>query len=114
MKLFGAAIGAALLVACIDQSASAATGNVLFNGTITATLPQRQDEVHASDGTTCRSAVSGSGAYLDVGVIRGNSNCQSNSDVATYGRVVTRLDGSRSASIAAASTNSRSSDCNWS
>jgi hypothetical protein len=52
------------------------------------TLPQRQDEVHASDGTTCRSAVSGSGAYLDVGVIRGNSNGQSNSDVATYGRVV--------------------------
>lgn len=52
------------------------------------TLPQGQDEVHASDGTTCRSAVSGSGAYLDVGVIRGNSNSQSNSDIATYGRVV--------------------------
>lgn len=52
------------------------------------TLPQGQDEVHASDGTTCRSAVSGSGAYLDVGVIRGNSSSQSNSDVATYGRVV--------------------------
>ncbi|WP_164746660.1 MULTISPECIES: hypothetical protein [unclassified Mesorhizobium] len=52
------------------------------------TLPQGQDEVHASDGTTCRSAVSGSGAYLDVGVIRGNSNSQSNSDLATYGRVV--------------------------
>jgi len=50
------------------------------------TLPQGQDEVHASDGTTCRSAVSGSGAYLDLGVIRGNS--QSNNDVATYGRVV--------------------------
>ena len=50
------------------------------------TLPQGQDEVHASDGTTCRSAVSGTGAYLDVGVIRGNA--QSNNDVATYGRVV--------------------------
>jgi hypothetical protein len=50
------------------------------------TLPQGQDEVHAADGTTCRSAVSGSGAYLDLGVIRGNS--QSNNDVATYGRVV--------------------------
>ncbi|RWE80578.1 MAG: hypothetical protein EOS63_12405 [Mesorhizobium sp.] len=53
------------------------------------TLPQGQDEVHASDGTTCRSAVSGSGAYLDLGVIRGNnSSNQTNSDIATYGRVV--------------------------
>ncbi|MBZ9844201.1 hypothetical protein [Mesorhizobium sp. CA5] len=52
-------------------------------------LPQGQDEVHASDGTTCRSAVSGSGAYLDLGVIRGNnSSNQANSDIATYGRVV--------------------------
>ncbi|MBZ9763965.1 hypothetical protein LB553_24210 [Mesorhizobium sp. CA8] len=53
------------------------------------TLPQGQDEVHASDGTTCRSAVSGSGAYLDLGIIRGNNNSnQANSDIATYGRVV--------------------------
>ncbi|BCM20932.1 hypothetical protein [Mesorhizobium sp. J8] len=52
-------------------------------------LPQGQDEVHASDGTTCRSAVSGSGAYLDLGVIRGNNNSnQANGDIATYGRVV--------------------------
>ena len=50
------------------------------------TLPQGQDEVHASDGTTCRSAVSGSGAYFDLGLIHGNS--QSNNDLATYGRVV--------------------------
>ena len=64
------------------------------------TLPQGQDEVHASDGTTCRSAVSGSGAYMDLGVIRGNN--QTDNGVATYGRVVipigrtpTRLDCSR-------------------
>ncbi|MFC3325456.1 hypothetical protein [Mesorhizobium cantuariense] len=50
------------------------------------TLPQGQDEIRAADGTTCRSAVSGSGAYVDLGVIRGNS--QSDNDVATYGRVV--------------------------
>ena len=50
------------------------------------TLPQGQDEVHAADGTTCRSAVSGPGAYLDLGVIRGNS--QTDNGVATYGRVV--------------------------
>lgn len=79
-------------------------------------LPQGQDEVHASDGTTCRSAVSGSGAYLDLGVIRGdNTSSQSNSDIATYGRVVIPIsDGRRSASIAAASTSSRSNDCRWS
>ncbi|UDL88361.1 hypothetical protein LGH82_24970 [Mesorhizobium sp. PAMC28654] len=50
------------------------------------TLPQGQDEVHAADGTTCRSAVSGSGAYLDLGVIRGNN--QTDNGIATYGRVV--------------------------
>jgi len=32
-------------------------------------LPQGSDEVRAADGTTCRSAVSGSGSYLDVGLI---------------------------------------------
>jgi hypothetical protein len=53
------------------------------------TLPQGQDEVRAADGTTCRSAVSGSGAYLDVGVIKG-SGTQSD-DYATYGRIVIPL-----------------------
>jgi len=52
-------------------------------------LPQGQDEVRAADGTTCRSAVSGSGAYVDVGVIRGNGNNSFDvGDLATYGRVV--------------------------
>ncbi|WP_095084701.1 hypothetical protein [Mesorhizobium sophorae] len=37
MKSFRAVFGAALLVACIDQSALATTQNVIFNGTITAT-----------------------------------------------------------------------------
>lgn len=49
-------------------------------------LPQGQDEVRAADGTTCRSAVSGSGAYLDLGVIQGNG--AATGDLATYGRVV--------------------------
>nr|WP_078707905.1 hypothetical protein [Consotaella salsifontis] len=48
-------------------------------------LPQGQDEVHAADGTTCRSAVGGSGAYLDIGAI--NSG-KSSGDIATYGRIV--------------------------
>lgn len=55
------------------------------------TLPQGQDEVRASDGTTCSSAVSGTGAYLDVGVIRGTRTSKDTNDFATYGRVVVPL-----------------------
>ena len=51
-------------------------------------LPQGQDEVRAADGTTCRSSISGSGAYLDVGVVGGRS---ANEGMATYGRVVVPL-----------------------
>jgi hypothetical protein len=63
------------------------------------TLPQGQDEVRAADGTTCRSSISGSGAYLDVGVVGGRSASEG---MSTYGRVViplgqrpTRLDCAR-------------------
>ncbi len=52
-------------------------------------LPQSQDEVRAADGTTCRSAVSGSGAYLDLGIVGGNGAAPG--AVATYGRVVVPL-----------------------
>lgn len=54
------------------------------------TLPQGQDEVRAADGTTCSSAVSGSGAYMDVGII-GNNGFTGNGDFASYGRVVVPL-----------------------
>lgn len=50
-------------------------------------MPQGQDEVRASDGTTCSASVAGTGAYLDVGVIRGGRS-NSGNDLATYGRVV--------------------------
>ncbi len=53
------------------------------------TLPQGQDEVRAADGTTCRSAVSGNGAYLDIGVIGGTGTATG--EMATYGRVVIPL-----------------------
>lgn len=53
------------------------------------TLPQGQDEVRAADGTTCRSAVSGNGAYIDVGVIGGQG--VASGQMATYGRVVIPL-----------------------
>ena len=53
------------------------------------TLPQGQDEIRAADGTTCRSAVGGNGAYMDFGVMKGSGS--NYNDVATYGRVVVPL-----------------------
>lgn len=57
------------------------------------TLPSGHDEVRASDGTTCRSAVSNSGAYLDVGVI---GNPSGDSQQSAYGRIVIPLGQRRS------------------
>jgi hypothetical protein len=52
------------------------------------TMPSGTDEVRAADGTSCRSAVGGNGAYLDVGVIGKQSTSNDN---AYYGRVVVPL-----------------------
>ena len=60
-------------------------------------LPQGADEVRAADGTTCRSAVSGNGAYLDLGVIGTPKTTTTNTRTSTeqafsaYGRVVIPL-----------------------
>lgn len=56
------------------------------------TLPQGQDEVRAADGTSCSSSISGSGAYLDLGVIKNNDR-SIKQGTATYGRVVIPLGG---------------------
>ncbi|MDV6224888.1 hypothetical protein R2G56_01190 [Nitratireductor aquimarinus] len=50
------------------------------------TMPNGFDEVRAADGTTCRASMSGSGAYLDSGVIGG-----ANDNVSAYGRLVVPL-----------------------
>jgi hypothetical protein len=52
------------------------------------TLSQGTDEVRAADGTSCRSSVGGSGAYVDMGLIgkKGVSN-----DGSYYGRLVVPL-----------------------
>jgi len=55
------------------------------------TLPQGHDEVRAADGTTCRSAISGSGAYLDFGVIGNPNENSSRSAMSSYGRIVIPL-----------------------
>ena len=54
-------------------------------------LPQGHDEVRAADGTTCRSAVSGSGAYMDVGVIGNPEATNTDSSYSAYTRVVIPL-----------------------
>jgi len=55
-------------------------------------LPQGYDEVRTSDGSFCRSSVSGNGAYLDMGVIGSQNPDGSTIDSgAVYGRVVVPL-----------------------
>lgn len=87
---------AAALIAAIAACAPALAGDIYaLNQNTTGfslpgvSLPQGQDEVRAADGTTCRSAVSGSGAYLDMGVVGGNGATPGG--IATYGRVVVPL-----------------------
>jgi hypothetical protein len=68
------AIRASLLAAigCLIASSASAEDNSGQNDGFSlpgVTLPQGTDEVRAADGTSCRSAVGGSGAYLDLGVI---------------------------------------------
>jgi hypothetical protein len=52
------------------------------------TLPQGTDEVRAADGTSCRSAVGGNGAYVDMGLV-GKQGVSNNGSY--YGRVVVPL-----------------------
>lgn len=54
-------------------------------------LPQGHDEVRAADGTTCRSAVSGNGAYVDVGLIGNPEQSQTAGSMSAYGRLVIPL-----------------------
>ncbi len=54
-------------------------------------LPQGTDEVRAADGTTCRSAVSGSGAYVDVGIIGNPDQVNTEASFSAYGRLVIPL-----------------------
>lgn len=55
-------------------------------------MPQGYDEVRTSDGSYCRSSVSGNGTYLDLGVI-GTQNQEGGmiDKGAVYGRIVVPL-----------------------
>ncbi|MCR4267808.1 hypothetical protein [Nitratireductor sp. ZSWI3] len=52
--------------------------------------PNGFDEIRAADGTTCRAAMGGSGAYVDSGLVGGGLNGDS-SALSAYGRVVVPL-----------------------
>ena len=55
------------------------------------TLPGGHDEVRAADGTTCRSAVSGNGAYVDMGVIANGRDGGTSGEFSAYGRLIVPL-----------------------
>lgn len=56
-------------------------------------LPTGSDEVRAADGTSCRSAVGGDGAYMDTGVIGSPGQGDSDFSGAVYTRLVVPLGG---------------------
>ena len=58
-----------------------------------AALPSGSDEVRAADGTSCRSAVGGDGAYVDTGVIGSPGQSGSDFSGAVYTRLVVPLGG---------------------
>lgn len=82
---------------CVAVSGAQAQTTSIINQDVTGfnlpgvQLPQGHDEVRAADGTTCRSAVAGAGAYLDTGVIGNPSNATGANSVSAYGRVVIPL-----------------------
>ncbi len=89
-----ASLTLATVLAAMALSADFAAAQEINNSNLAfqlpgVSLPSGHDEVRAADGTSCRSAVGGSGAYLDVGVI-GNPNNLSSSQSA-YGRLVIPL-----------------------
>lgn len=89
-----ASLVAAPIVACVAVSgAQAQTYQDVKGFNLPGVqLPQGHDEVRAADGTTCRSAVSGAGAYLDAGVIGNPDNSSSGANgLSAYGRVVIPL-----------------------
>jgi hypothetical protein len=75
----------ALATPALAQDASTSNGFSLPG----VSLPSGTDEVRAADGTSCRSAVGGNGAYVDMGMIGKSASPADNSSY--YGRVVIPL-----------------------
>ena len=103
-KIYGCAysIGAVFALSfSFFATTSAQAQNTFINQNISGfnlpgvTLPQGHDEVRAADGTTCRSAVAGNGAYLDVGLIGNPEQSNNEGSLAAYTRVVVPLGAKR-------------------
>jgi hypothetical protein len=60
-----------------------------------ASLSTGSDEVRAADGTSCRSAVGGNGAYVDTGVIGSPGQGSTDFSGAVYTRLVVPLGGGK-------------------
>ena len=83
-------IVAALTMLCIDPAFAGSSGDGSNGFSLPGvSLPSGTDEVRAADGTSCRSAVGGNGAYVDMGMIGAAANPADNSSY--YGRVVIPL-----------------------
>ncbi len=80
------ALGCLISQSAYCQTAAAPNSAFSLPG---VSLPQGTDEVRAADGTSCRSAVGGNGAYLDMGAIGTPSDNMKSSSV--YGRVLIPL-----------------------
>ena len=85
------------IVLCLLPALPAAAEGLFINQNQTGlnlpgvTLPQGHDEIRAADGTTCRSAVGGNGAYFDVGVIGNRQTSATDAGATGYGRLVIPL-----------------------
>lgn len=90
-------VAAGVIAVCVAVSGAQAENTNIVNQDVTGfnlpgvQLPQGHDEVRAADGTTCRSAVSGAGAYLDAGVIGNPDSTGGSKGLSAYGRVVIPL-----------------------
>lgn len=101
-KVFGrahsvAVAGLATAIIALSSGGGAHAQSSFINQNISGfnlpgvTLPSGHDEVRAADGTTCRSAISGNGAYVDVGVIGNPEQSNTDGSVSAYTRVVIPL-----------------------
>ena len=95
--IFGAAGGfLSLALVCVATQALADSNYIQNNQQFGVNLPQASlpsgsDEIRTTDGATCRSAVGGDGAYMDVGVIGSPESQDANASAAAYGRLVIPL-----------------------
>lgn len=85
-----------LALVCVSTQAFADSNYIQNNQQFGVNLPQAalpngSDEIRTTDGASCRSAVGGDGAYMDMGVIGSPESQDTNASAAAYGRLVIPL-----------------------